>query len=58
MTNNHWTVAIVTQVCETSTYIMSGQTRLSGHSRCTFVTPCVSGRMEVWGGTQWGRQEE
>jgi len=58
MNNNHLTVAIVTQVCEASTYIMSGQTRLSGHSWCTFVTLFVSGRTEVWGGTQWGRQEE
>jgi len=52
MNNNHLTVAIVTQVCEASYYIMSGQIRLSGHSRCTFVTLCVSGRKEVWGGTQ------
>jgi len=43
MTNNHLTIAIVTQVCEAPTYTMSGQTRLSGHSWCTFVALCVSG---------------
>ena len=52
MTNNHLTVATVTQVCEAPTYIMSGQTRLSGHSWCTLVTLCVFG--EGGGGRKCG----